>query len=62
MSLYDRDYMREGRPGSVGTERTPGNPRRVSRSASKQLGRGEQVGFVIATAAVIALLLGFALL
>ena len=62
MSLYDRDYMREGRPGTVGSERNPGNLRRVSRAASKQLGHGEQIGFVIAAAAVIGLLLGIALL
>ena len=62
MSLYDRDYMRDGRTGIGGTDRNPGNLRRTAVSASNRLGRGEQVGFVIAAVGVIALLIGLVIL
>ena len=61
MSLYDREYMREGRT-EVAHTRKPGANLEYRRTTSNKLGRGEQVGFALAAAGVIGLLLAIALL
>jgi hypothetical protein len=61
MSLYDREYMRDDKTERSETRR-PGVVAEYRKSISNRLGRGEQVGFVIAAAGVIALLLGIAFL
>lgn len=61
MSLYDREYMRKGKGSAVQTGRRPGMTTSVRKSASHRLTRGEQVGLVIAAAAVIGLLLAVAI-
>ena len=61
MSLYDREYMRDGKTEVTRTRR-PGAVADYRKSTSGRLGRGEQVGFVIAAAGVVALLLGIAFL
>lgn len=55
MSLYDREYMRDGKT-EVSQTRRPGAVADYRKTTSGRLGRGEQVGFVIAAAAVIGLL------
>ncbi len=62
MSLYDREYMRDGKVRTIRSERMPGRVVRTRASTSNRIGRGEQVGFVIAVVAVIALLVGIAIL
>ena len=61
MSLYDREYMRDGRTEFVPTRR-PEWSSEYRRVRSPRPGRGEQVGFVLAAVGVIALLLGIAFL
>ena len=58
MSLYDRDYMREGKSGAIQTDRRPGTTARTDESDSNQLTRAEQVGLVIAVLAVVGMLVG----
>jgi hypothetical protein len=61
MSLYDREYMRDDKNEGSQTRR-PGVVAEYRKTTSNRLGRGEQVGFVIAATGVILLLLGIAFL
>ena len=61
MSVYDREYMREGKGGEIQSSRRPRLTSKTNDSDSNRLTRAEQVGMVIAALAVIGLLLGVAI-
>ena len=57
MALYDREYMREGKGGTIQTQRRQAMPSRIPDQDGNRLTRGEQIGMVVAALAMIGLLL-----